>query len=163
MLARFFKHLAGDFGVSRAFPANALDAIERAVSQQEKRHMGELRFAVEGGLPFSSIAHGETARDRAVEVFGRLGVWDTQHNSGVLLYVLLGDRAVEIVADRGILARAGDGVWQDICRGMEKAFAAGDFERGALEGIARTGEVLAKHFPAVGDNPNELADKPVVL
>jgi hypothetical protein len=163
MLARLVRHVCADVSVRRAFPSGVLAAIERAVGEQEKRHLGELRFAVEGGLPAGSLATGQDARDRAVEVFARLGVWDTEHNSGVLIYVLLGDRAVEIVADRGILARVGQGTWEDICRGMERHFAAGRFESGALEGIARTGELLARHFPASGDNPNELSDKPTLL
>jgi uncharacterized membrane protein len=165
MLGRLARHLAADLGVRRRFLAPVLRAIEGAVAEQEKRHVGELRFAIEGGLPALELLRGRHSRSRAIELFGQLGVWDTEHNSGVLIYVLLGDRAVEIVADRGIGARVPQPEWDAICRAMEKAFRADEFERGALEGIARIGELLARHFPAAGgdNNTNELPDRPVVL
>jgi len=163
MLVRFFRHLAADLSVRRRFPHAVLRAIESAVTEQEKRHSGQLRFAIEGGLPAANLLGGGQARERAIEVFARLGVWDTEHNSGVLLYVLLGDRAVEIVADRGIQARVGQDEWEAICREMQAEFAKGAFERGSLAGIRRVGDLLAAHFPARTVQRNELPDKPALL
>lgn len=161
---RWIKHLfLDDFAVRRAFPRNALDAIERAIATHEKRHRGELRFAVEGGLPVVPFFTGRTARERAIEVFSRLRVWDTEDNAGVLVYLLLADRRVEIVADRGIHARVGTAAWDAICGEMQSAFAAGRFEAGAILGIEAISDLLAAHFPPGEENPNELADMPVVL
>ena len=161
---RALRHLFTDhWSVRRAFPPPAMRAIEAAIAGQETRHRGELRFAVEASLPLPELLAGVSARERAIEQFGRLRVWDTEHNSGVLIYLLLADRRVEIVADRGIHSRVGDGPWESICRAMQREFARGGFEEGVVAGIQSIGELLAAHFPAVGDNPNELPDKPVVL
>ena len=156
----FLDHLA----VKRAFPRAALEAIGRAVGEQEKRHRGELRVAIEGGLPLQALVAGRTARERAVEQFTRLRVWDTDDNAGVLIYLLLADRRVEIVADRGIHARVGDTAWETICGAMQQEFAAGRFEAGMLTGLASISDLLAQHFPASeGGNPNELPDAPVTI
>ncbi len=163
MLARLFRHLAADLAVKRRFPRRVLSAIERAVHEEEARHRGQLRFAIEGGLPAEELLRGRDARTRAVEVFARLGVWDTEHNCGVLIYILLGDHAVEIVADRGIGARVPQPEWEAICREMQQHFARGDFENGALVGIRRAGDLLAAHFPARGPQANELPDRPALL
>jgi hypothetical protein len=162
-LTRLWRHLVADFSVRRSFPRAALESIERAISAQEVRHTGELRFAVEGGLSSASVLAGHDARARAIDVFSQLRVWDTENNSGVLIYVLLGDHAVEIVADRGIERKVGSAEWHAICREMETHFARGEFERGALAGLERVGRLLAAHFPPSGDNPNELPDRPVIL
>ncbi len=163
MLARLVRHAFADLTLRRRFPRRTLSAIERAVHQEESRHRGQLRFAIEGGLPIEHLLRSVDARTRAVEVFARLGVWDTEHNCGVLIYVLLGDRAVEIVADRGIGARVDQSEWEAICRGMQEQFARRDFEAGSLAGIAHAGQLLAAHFPARGAHPNELPDRPAVL
>jgi uncharacterized membrane protein len=104
-----------------------------------------------------------TARERAIEVFGRLRIWDTEDNAGVLIYLLLADRRVEIVADRGIHAKVGTAAWDAICGEMQRAFADGRFEAGAVLGIEAISDLLAEHFPPDGDNPNELPDQAVVL
>jgi hypothetical protein len=161
---RGLRHLlAEEWQMRRAFPRRVLRAIERAVAEQEKRHQAELRFAVEGGLPLSHLLHGQCSRARAHELFGALGVWDTEHNSGVLIYLLLADRAVEIVADRGIHRCVGNAALKAICRQMEISFAKGEFERGAVAGIAALSDLLAEHFPSAGDKHNELPDKTVIL
>jgi uncharacterized membrane protein len=161
---RWIKHLFLDaFAVRRTFPRATLGAIERAIATQEKRHRGELRFAVEGGLPLVPLLAGRTARERAIEVFSRLRIWDTEDNAGVLVYLLLADRGVEIVADRGIHARVGAAAWDAICGEMQSAFAAGRFEAGAILGIEAISDLLAAHFPPGEENPNELPDTPVVL
>jgi hypothetical protein len=162
-VVRMWRHVIADFGVRRAFPRTVLDSIERAITAQEQRHSGELRFAVEGSLSAGQLLAGQDARARAIDVFSELRVWDTEHNCGVLIYVLLGDRAVEIVADRGIERKVGRKDWEAICRDMEKHFSRGDFERGALTGLEKVGQFLALHFPPSADDTNELPDRPVVL
>jgi uncharacterized membrane protein len=161
---RWIKHLlVDDIAVRRDFPRTVLGAIERAITTQEKRHRGELRFVVEGGLPLGPLLGRRTARERAIDVFSRLRIWDTEDNAGVLMYLLLADRSVEIVADRGIHALVGAAAWDAICGEMQSAFAAGRFEAGAIIGIEAISDLLAEHFPPGDENPNELPDTPVVL
>lgn len=163
-LARLLKHLtAGRWQVVRRFPARAMRRIENAIRNSEHLHSGELRFVVEAGLEWWEVIRGITARQRAIEVFSQLHVWDTEHNSGVLIYLLLADRKVEIVADRGIHARVGNAEWTAICREMEAEFRRGRFELGVQRGLERISALLAQHFPAAATNPNELSDKPAVL
>ena len=162
--ARVLRHLTtGQRATRRKFPVAALLAIETAIQGGELRHSGEVRFAVEHALEPMSVLRGETPRERAVAIFTRLRVWDTEHNSGVLIYVLLADHAVEIVADRGIHKKVAQEAWQAICRHMETEFRAGRFEAGALGGIVAVHELLARHFPASARNPDELPNRPVVL
>jgi uncharacterized membrane protein len=163
-LARFLRHLVTDqWAIRFAFPAAALQAIERAIAAQENRHDGEVRFAVESALPLWDLARGLSARNRAVEQFSRLRVWDTEHNTGVLIYLLLADKRVEIVADRGIHAKVGTAAWEAICGAMQREFAAGRFEQGAILGVQAVSDLLATHFPPRPENPNELSNRPVVL
>ena len=161
---RLLRHLFSDRAAARrAFPPHVLRAIEAEIKAQESRHRGELRFAVEPSLPLWKLARRPAPRQRALEVFGRLRVWDTEHNSGVLIYVLLADRSVDIVADRGIAARVPQAEWDAVCGAMGEAFRAGEFERGALDGLRRIGALLARHFAAGPGNPDELPDAPVML
>ena len=161
---RLLKHLCTPhWVVNRAFPRATLTRLERAIRDSEKSHDGELRFAVEAGLHLLPLLKGLGPRQRAREVFSQLGVWDTEHNSGVLIYVQLVDRRIEIVADRGISARVAQESWDAICRRMEEEFRAGRFEEGALHGIEAITALLARHFPATGSNPDELPNRPVVL
>jgi len=147
----------------RAFPQATLDSIEAAVRISETRHSGEIRFAIENSLAPGRVWRGVSGRERAIEVFANLHVWDTEHNSGVLIYLLLADHDIEIVADRGIAARVEPEVWEQVAQSMEAAFRNGRFEQGALAGIARISDVLADHFPPTGHNPNELANRPVIV
>jgi uncharacterized membrane protein len=137
--------------------------IERAIVAQERRHDGELRFAVEAALPVIDYLRGVSARERAIEVFGRLRVWDTEQNCGVLIYLLLADKRVEIVADRGIHRKVGSAAWEAICGAMQREFAAGRFEQGAIVGVQAISDLLATHYPPRGDNPDELPNPPVVV
>lgn len=163
-LKRTFKHLlAPDWLVYRAFSRPALQRIAAAIRQSEAAHRGELRFAVEAGLPLVQLLRGVTPRQRARQVFAQLDVWDTEHNSGVLIYVQLMDRRIEILADRGISAKVGQHEWDAICRRMEDTFRERRFEQGVLDGIREITALLGRHFPPRGVNPNELPDKPVVL
>jgi uncharacterized membrane protein len=163
-LARIAKHLATpDWIAGRVFPRAALARIGEAIRASERSHRGELRFAVEAGLALPALARGETPRQRAEEVFAELRVWDTEENSGVLVYVQAVDRKIEIVADRGIGARVPQAEWDAICRAMEAAFREREFERGALDAIGAITRLLARHFPPREENPNELPDQPALL
>ncbi len=164
MLARQWRHFITDRrDVHRIFPTEELDRIQRAIAAGETLHAGEVRFTIEASLPMPRIWHRVKPRERALEVFGLLRIWDTEANDGVLLYVLLADRAVEIVADRGINARVGDAAWQAICRKIETAFREGRFADGVELGIAEISALLAQHSPRSGAGRNELPDAPVVL
>jgi len=150
------------WSVRRAFPASSLQAVERAIRETEATHEGQVRFAVEHALDMQPLLSGRSARERALEIFSELRVWDTEHNNGVLIYLLLADRDVEIIADRGIHAQVGGG-WEAICRSMEKRFARAEYETGAIEGVRAVGEHLQRHFPAQRGRRNELPDQPVIL
>ena len=163
-MSRLLKHLMTPaWVVGRTLPARAMDAIQRAIQRSEATHRAELRFAVEGSLHLFDVLRGVTARERAVQVFSQLGVWDTEENNGVLVYLLLADRDFEIVADRGVHRLVGDAGWEPIARRMEVAFRNGDFEQGIVDGISAIGAVLARHYPRGAGDRNELADRPVVL
>ena len=163
-LRRFWRHIVmTPWQAARAFPAPTLEAVKRAIAGHEKRHRGEVRFVVEAELTSAQLWANLGSRARAVEVFSMLHVWDTEENTGVLVYVLLADHKVEIVADRGISAQVAPAQWQAICRTMQAAFRDGRFEDGAVAGVTAISELLAAHFPATGDNPNELPDQPVML
>ena len=163
-IKRIVRHLlATDGQVRRAFPRSALDKIEAAIKASETTHVGEIRFAVEGALDGSPLFKGQSARDRAIDLFSQLRVWDTQHNTGVLIYLLLADRDVEIVADRGIDAMVGSQEWSKVCQQMETAFRQSNFEAGVVSGVQAVTQHLVKHFPADGHNANERPDKAVVL
>ena len=163
-IKRIVKHLlVTDGPVKRAFPASALQQIESVIKASEGTHAGEIRFVVEGALDGSPLFNGQLARERAIELFSQLRVWDTQDNTGVLIYLLLADRAVEIVADRGIHARVDPQAWSTVCRQMEAAFRQSNFEAGVVAGVQAVTQHLAQHFPAGGHDRNELPDKPVVL
>jgi uncharacterized membrane protein len=147
----------------RAFPQATLDAIEAAIRASEATHGGEIRFAVENSLPGNLVRRGMSGRERAIEMFSNLRVWDTEDNSGVLIYLLLADHDIEIIADRGIAARVDPAAWDAVAQTMEAAFRQGEFERGALEGIRQISALLAAHFPPSGHNPDELANRPVIV
>lgn len=146
-----------------AFSAAVLNDVEAAVHQSEFLHRGELRFAVENALAPASVWRGMTAQQRATEVFSSLRVWDTEENSGVLIYLLLADREVHIVADRGIAKLVPQSEWDAIAQAMQKAFHRGDFRSGSLEGIECISKILATHFPSGETNPDELSNKPVIV
>ncbi len=163
-IGRFFRHLFSDFwSVRRAFPPEVMAAIEREIGAQEKRHNGELRFAVEASLPLNDLISGVTGRERAIELFSRLRVWDTEQNTGVLIYLLLADRDVEIVADRGIHRPVGVAGWEAICKEMEREFARGEFQQGVIRGVQAISAVLATHCPPRPDNSDELSNRPLIV
>lgn len=149
--------------VSRAFPRATLLAIEQAIRASESAHSGEIRFAVEPALELGPLWQGQSARERAIEVFSELRVWDTEQRNGVLIYLLLADRDVELVADRCIDARVGQPAWQAICQAMELAFRRGDYQAGVLLGIRAVTQQLIQHYPSDADARNQLLDAPVLL
>ena len=163
-IKRITKHLLfPHWQVKRAFPRQTMIAIEQAIKASEAAHTGEIRFVVEGALDGTPLFKGQSARERAIDVFSQLRIWDTEHNNGVLIYLLLADRDVEIVADRGVHAMVGNWGCEEICRTMESAFKQGNYEGGVVSGIQAVTQHLIKHFPAAGDNRNELPDKPMVM
>lgn len=163
-LGRIVRHLLmTPWRLRRAFPRATLQAIEREIAASRKLHVAEIRFVVEGALHGARLYRGQSARERALEVFSLLRMWDTEHRNGVLIYLLLADRAVEIVADRGAHVRVGSVEWESACRAMERAFRAGQFESGAIGGIQAVARHLASHFPARSGGAHELPDSPVIL
>ena len=162
--ARLWRHLVTDRGdVHRAFPPSELARVEGAIAEGERRHSGQVCFVIEAALPLARVWRGVKPRERALEVFGLLRVWDTERNDGVLLYVLLADRDVEIVADRGIHALVGDKGWEAICRTMETKFRAGRYADAVDQGVRAIEELLATHSPWAPGEQNELSDKPIIL
>lgn len=163
-IGRIAKHLLQHhWRARRIFTPAVLANIEAATRAGEATHSGQVRFVVEGALDGAPLFHGQTARERALDIFARLRIWDTAHNNGVLIYLLLADRNVEIIADRGIDARVGADGWESICRAMEENFRNGRFEAGVINGIEAVSRELARHFPPNGPHPNELPDKPIVI
>jgi uncharacterized membrane protein len=163
-IGRIGKHLLQHrWRERKIFPPKVLAAIEQAIKAGEATHSGQIRFVVEGALDGVPLFRDQPARDRALDIFSQLRIWDTAHNNGVLIYLLLADRNVEIVADRGIDAKVGAAGWQKICADMEIDFKAGNFESGVIKGIEAVSRQLAKYFPKRGVGPNELPDAPVVI
>lgn len=163
-LARIWRHiLMNRWSLNRAFPASVLKSIQEATARNEKRHRGEIRFVVESELAWGPLLANVSPRRRAVEVFGGLRIWDTEENNGVLIYVLLADHDIEIVADRGIHRQVGDATWRRICDAMRSEFKAGRFEQGAVQAVEAISDLLAEHFPPQGDDQNELSDQPLVI
>ncbi len=167
-IGRLMRHAASTHWRTRMmFPGPTLDSIEQAIARAERTHAGEIRFAIETALTPLHILNNAAPRARALEVFAHLRVWDTEHNNGVLIYVLLADRAVEIVADRGFAGRVGAAEWEAVCRLMEEHFRAGRFEGGSIAGVDAIGNLLTRHFPASvkrsSQSHNELPDRPTLL
>jgi uncharacterized membrane protein len=162
-LKRILRHLfTTQWSVNRALPPSSLDAVQRAIEEIEATHDGQVRVAVEHALDLPQLLTGQSAQARALDLFSQLRVWDTQHSNGVLIYLLLADRDVEIVADRGVHAHVGQG-WAAICRRMEERFGRGEYEAGVVEGVRAVGNHLERHFPTRNARSNELPDEPVVL
>ena len=163
-LTRIGRHLIEHhWRVRRIFSPQVLAQIEQAIKAGEATHSGQVRFVVEGALDGTPLFSGQSARERALDIFSHLRIWDTANNNGVLIYLLLADRKVEIVADRGIDAKVRAAGWEKICKEMEADFKAGNFAGGVIRGIGAVSAQLAAHFPKHGANPNELPDAPVVM
>ena len=160
---RLLKHRLLDEGdAERLLGAGALERIGQRVAASERRHSGEIRVCVEAGLPFSYIRRHATPRERAVAMFGKLRVWDTEHDNGVLIYLLLAEHAIEIVADRGLNRHVDAGAWERIAATMREAFRSHRFEEGLNQAVDAVDALLVRHFALAGGspNPNELPDAP---
>ena len=140
----FSPPLAG----TEAFSAERAGCIEQAIKAGEATHSGQVRFVVEGALDGTPLFRNQPARERALDIFSHLRIWDTAHNNGVLIYLLLADHDVEIVADRGIDARVGAAGWEKICAAMEADFRRGRFEGGVIKGIEAVSRATGETFPA---------------
>ncbi len=163
-IKRLFRHLfILPTTVKRHFPAAALQRIEKAIARSEFTYSGEIRFVVESHLNVEDIFKNISGRKRAVEVFSQFKIWDTEHNNGVLIYLLLADHDFEILADRGIHQRVGGVGWQVICQQMEVLFKQGQFEAGVIYGVEKIGEQLTQHYPAQGKKINELPNAPIII
>ena len=163
-IKRIGKHLLEHrWRARRIFPPEVLTVIERTIKAGEATHAGQVRFVVEGALDGKPLFKDQPARERALDIFSQLRIWDTAHNNGVLIYLLLADRDVEIIADRGIDAKVGRAGWEKICKAMEADFKAGNFGGGVVRGIEAVSRQLAAHFPKAGGGKNELPDAPVVM
>ena len=163
-IRRIGRHLVEHrWRLRRIFPPATLARIEQAIKAGEAMHSGQVRFVVEGALDGAPLFRDQPARERALDIFSQLRIWDTAHNNGVLIYLLLADHDFEIVADRGIDARVGHAGWENICQRMESDFRSGNFERGVIKGVEAVSRELAAHFPRSGAGPNELPDAPVVM
>lgn len=161
---RIFKHLSSSRAkLRRAFPHTTLKAIEQEIAASETSHEGEIRFAVELALSGTPLYFDQSARERAIDLFSELRMWDTEHRNGVLIYLLLADRSVEIVADRGVNLKAGDKEWQRICQAMENAYRDQHYLLGTINGIREVNQILLKHFPIREAAKNELPNKVIVL
>lgn len=163
-MRRLLRHLlTPQWWVLRAFNSQTLDVVEQAVTRAERGHPGELRFVVEGLLPLGDLLRGVTARQRAVQLFSDLRVWDTEQNSGILIYVQMADRRVEVLADRGITKQVPQLAWDGICRTLERAFAAGHYCQGAVAAVEEAGALLAGQSAPSAANPDEMPDRPLVV
>ncbi len=163
-LKRFLRHVwMSPIQLRRCFPSAVLDEIESAVSAGEKTHRGQVRFVVEAELSTAQLWADLTSRQRAIDVFSMLRVWDTEENNGVLVYVLLADHKVEIIADRGIHRHVGDERWSAICREIEHHYRKGDFKSGSVTAVQKISAELAFYFAANGEQRNEQPDRPVIL
>jgi uncharacterized membrane protein len=164
MMRCWLSHLTTThFSLRRCFPAEVLSAIDTAITVSEQAHQAEIRFAVETALPIGHLCRGVSCRERAAEIFDRLGMGETVARNGILIYVLLAERDIEIVADRGFSGKVEASPWQQICRGMEAAFRNSDYGPGSLQAIEAVNDLAVAHFPAGKDNRNELSNKPVLL
>jgi uncharacterized membrane protein len=163
---RWLRHLWMDTGDSRQLlPTGACARLETAVRASEAMHLGELRLCVEASLPWSALRQGQDARQRAIDLFGRLRVWDTAHNNGVLIYLLLADRRIEVLADRGLHAHAPEAVWAQLASDLAEAMGQGQIEAGLNLAVQRVSELLKQHHPAPEGVPrrNELPDTVILL
>ena len=164
-LLRLLKHRwLDDADTRKAIPPDMLQRLKQRVAASENRHSGEIRICVEAGLPASYIWNDSTPRERAVAMFAKMGMWDTDYNNGVLIYLLLAEHAIEIVADRGLSKRVPPEEWQAMVRRMGAAFREGHFEDGLMHALEEVSALLVQHFPlAPGEsNSNELPDEPLL-
>lgn len=157
------RHWLARFQVHKTFPQETLDKIHTAIAAGEQDHLGEVCFAIEGGLPWFEALTYTSARDRAEAAFARLSVWNTEGNTGVLIYILLAEHAIEIVADRGIAAKVAPEQWGEICAALEQACRDDNHAEGTMAAIAAVHALLTEQFPSRGgSNLDELPNRPML-
>ena len=164
-IKRILHHrLLDEADTRKAIPPALVERLAQRVGASERRHTGEIRICVEASLPTSYLLREATPRQRAITMFGKLRVWDTEQNNGVLVYLLLAERAIEIIADRGLARRVDPGEWQRIVQRMGAAFREGRYEDGLTQSLEEVSALLVQHFPAAPGEvrPNELPDEPVL-
>ena len=164
-LTRLLRHRWADGRLRQVLTPEVLQRLGQRVAASERRHTGQIRICAEGGLPLSYLWRGASARERAITQFGKLRVWDTEHNNGVLIYLLLAEHAIEIVADRGLAQRVPEATWHTLVQRLGQALRAGQYEDGLTEVLAEVSALLVAHFPTSDNAPssNELPDAPVLL
>lgn len=164
LVSRLWKHLTSTKAIGRrAFPADTLKAIQAAIAQGEERHRAEIRIVIEPSLSLFDVMQGQTARQRARELFSLYRVWDTEENCGVLIYINLADHKVEIVADRGVNRALQPNDWLGVCKTMTKGFAQGDYHDSSLAALEQLNALLQQQFPSNGRNANELSNRPLMI
>lgn len=161
------RHRWAEARLRAAVPATLVDELTRQVAASEQRHTGQVRICVEAGLPSTYIWRGATAHDRAIALFGKLQVWDTEHNNGVLIYLLLADRAIEIISDRGLAKQVPASAWQAVIADMRETLRSGHYDHAMTHAIDAVSDLLVQHFPLgaedrTGRHSNELPDHPVL-
>lgn len=166
--ARFMKFITNEFQRStyrNYFNQDNQRLLADAIAAAEIGHLGEIRLVVETQLPLALILKNITPRQRAIEWFSQLHVWDTENNTGILLYLLLSEQKLEIVADRGIAGKVSQTEWDAICSQLQFDLAAHHVIPGIHQTIERLGQLLVTHFPMTHDvrNPNELSNLPVLV
>lgn len=162
--SRWLKHLCTTRAMGRrAFPETAMESLETVISKGETLHRAEMRLIVEHALPYLTVLRGTTSRQRAAELFAHYRIWDTEDNCGVLIYVNLADRKVEIIADRDVARRVTQAEWDAVCATMAARFADGDFHEGTAAALKQLNALLQLHYPAQGNHANQLPNKPVIL
>jgi len=149
--------------LTRRFTEACLNDVERTIKRLEAQHSGEIEVVLEAHLPWIQAWRGRSTRDRAIELFSLMRVWDTEHNNGVLIYICLADRTVEIIADRGFNQRVPSTAWGQVCTTMNAAFGNEQWADGLLRGVEAVGEIINRHFPASDGAANELPDRPILL
>lgn len=165
-LARLARHRWADGSQQRVLPPELLERLGARVAASEQRHTGQIRICIESGLPLSYVWRAASVRERAITQFGKLRVWDTEHNNGVLIYLLLAEQAIEIVADRGLVQAVPPETWRALTGHMGEAFRTGRYEDGLTQALGEVSALLVAHFPippdGTGTQPNELPDAPVL-
>jgi uncharacterized membrane protein len=163
-ISRVIRHvLTTRYHTRRTFTVPVRDAIEKAITDAEALHGGEIRFVVETAFDLPELWRGLSVRQRALQLFGQFGVWDTAQNNGVLIYVLMADHGVEIIADRGIAQFVTPHEWQAVCHLMERHYRSGRFREGSIAGVEAVAALLGRHFPGRTASANELPNQPVLL
>lgn len=162
-LRRLLQHRWTEAASRRALSPQVLHRVGAQVSASELQHTGQIRVVAEASLPWSYLRRQASPRERAIMLFSKYRVWDTEHNNGVLIYLLMPEHAIEIVADRGLAQYVPPPEWQELVQQMSTRFQQLQYEEGLIQAIDAVSQRLARHFPRSGGaaQVNELPDIPV--